>query len=317
VPSYDAFGFRLECDFELPELVAQPQSRETAWRIAERRSVAPPGDYTAIGSDIVYGDVHVHAFASATSFRLIFDDTGTFDVVASEKRIIWYPGTGVSTAAIRADLLGRVIAMAAHSAGALTLHASAVSIEGEAIALLGPKHAGKSTLALALVNAGARLLTDDTLVVRVDRQGAVWASPGVQRVRLWEDSARALDVRSGGDAGEKPTIDALSPNRLETADVRLGACYVLQPTASPAESVRRSPMSAVHAALSCVRFSKLGPLLGGREGGVVLERAAGLTASVPIFAADVRRDLTTLDRVAAEFLAWHSRARVPRAMARR
>jgi hypothetical protein len=314
---YDAFGFRLECNFELPELVATPQSGETAWHIATRHTVAPPGDYTAIGSDIVYGDVRVQAFASATSFRLIFDDTGTFDVVASESRITWYPGTGATDAAVRADLLGRVIAMAAHAAGALTLHASAVTIDGEAIALLGPKHAGKSTLALALVKAGARLLTDDTLVVRAERQGAAWASPGVQRVRLWEDAARALDVRSGGEAGGKPTIDALPPDRLETADVRLGACYVLQPTGSPAESVRRSPMSAVHAALSCVRFSKLGPLLGGREGVVVLDRAARLTASVPIFAADVRRDLTTVDRVAAEFLAWHSRARVPDAMAGR
>jgi hypothetical protein len=317
VPSYDAFGFRLECDFELPELVAAPRPDEMAWYIAKRHAVAPSGDYTAIGTDIVYGDVHVRAFASATSFRLVFDDTGTFDVVASERRITWYPGTDAIAAAVRADLLGRVIAIAAHSVGAFTLHASAVCVEGEAIALLGPKHAGKSTLALALVNVGARLLTDDTLVVRVDCQGAVWASPGVQRVRLWEDSARALDVRSGGETGGKPTIDALSPDRLETADVRLGACYVLQPTGSPGESVRRSPMSAVHAALSCVRFSKLGPLLGGREGVVVLERAAGLTASVPIFAADVRRDLTTLDRVAAEFLAWHSRVRVPNPMAGR
>jgi hypothetical protein len=314
VASYEAFGFRLECDFELPELVAVPRSSEAAWHIATRHTVAPPGNYTAIGSDIVYGDVHVQAFASATSFRLMFDDTGTFDVVASEKRITWYPGTGATGAAVRADLLGRVIAMAAHSAGALALHASAVSIEGEAIALLGPKHAGKSTLALALVKAGARLLTDDTLVVRVEAGGAAWASPGVQRVRLWEDSARALDVRTGGDAGAKPTIDVLPPDRLETADVRLGACYVLQRAGSPADSVRRSPMSAVHAALSCVRFSKLGPLVGGREGVVVLERAGELTASVPIFAADVRRDLTTLDRVAAELLAWHSRARAPNAM---
>ena len=315
--SYDAFGFPLECDFELPELVASQRLAKAPWHIATRHTVAPPGDYTAIGSDIVHGDVDVRAFASATSFRLIFDDTGTFDVVASEKRITWYPGACATAAAVRADLLGRVIAMAAHATGALTLHASAVSIAGEAIALLGSKHAGKSTLALALVNAGARLLTDDTLVVRIGRQGAAWASPGVQRVRLWEDSARALDVRSGAEAVAKPTINALPPDRLETADVRLGACYVLQPAASPAECVRRSPMSAVHAALSCVRFSKLGPLVGGREGVVVLERAAELTASVPIFAADVRRDLTSLDRVAAEFMDWHSRARAPHTMAGR
>ncbi len=68
---------------------------------------------------------------------------------------------------MRADLLGRVMALAAHADGRLTLHASAVSVAGRAVAFVGPKHAGKSTLALALVRKGARLLTDDTLVVRL------------------------------------------------------------------------------------------------------------------------------------------------------
>ena len=317
IATYDAFGFRLECDLELPELVEAPPSGEAAWHIAVRERGAPTGDFTEIGSEVVYSHVRVRALASTTAFRLVFDDTGTFDVVAGEKRITWYPSAGANAPAVRADLLGRVIAMAAHSTGALTLHASAVSIEGEAIALLGPKHAGKSTLALALVKAGARLLTDDTLVVRVGPQGAAWASPGVHRVRLWGDSARALDVRSRGEPGTKPTIEALPPDRLETADVPLVACYVTHFVESNAQPVRRSAMSAVQAALSCIRFSKLGPLAGGCEAAVVLERAAALTASVPIFAAEVRRDLSAIDRIAAQLVAWHSGARAPTAMVAR
>jgi hypothetical protein len=170
----------------------------------------------------------VRAFASATSFRLIFDDTGRFDVVASEKRITWYPGACATAAAVRADLLGRVIAMAAHATGALTLHASAVSIEGQGpIALLGPKHAGKSTLALALVNAArAAAATDDTLVVRIGRQKS---GVGIARRPACFVSGRTprarSDVRSGGGGRMRSRRSMrLPPDRLQTADVRLVAC---------------------------------------------------------------------------------------------
>jgi hypothetical protein len=238
--------------------------------------------------------------------RLAFDDTGTFDVLRAERLIVWYPGPSESAAAVRADLLGRVIALAAHVDGALALHASAVSIDGRAIAFIGPKHAGKSTLALSLVQAGARLLTDDTLVVRLDVDGAAWASPGVQRVRLWDDSARALDVAAHGDAGAKPMIDHLAHTKLESMDVRLDACYVLQPAASDGTiaALRRERMSPVQATLTYVRFSKLGALAGGSEGAVVLDRAAALSAAVPVYAAHVPRDLTRLSAVAESFLAW-------------
>jgi hypothetical protein len=311
VARYAAFGFQFDCEFDLPELARARESSAPVWHIETRQAIAPDDPPAALGSDTVYGDVHVRAFASASSFRLTFDDTGTFDVLANERRIVWYPGTRADAVAMRADLLGRVIALAAHADGALALHASAVSIDGEAIAFLGPKHAGKSTLALALANAGARLLTDDTLVVRLDGNGAAWAAPGVQRVRLWDDAARALAVQSHGQPGAKPTIDALAAARLETADVRLVACYVLHAADSDLTDppVRRTEMASVHAALSCVRFSKLGALAGGRESAVVLDRAARLTATVSVFAADVCRDLTMLDRVAATFVAWQRASR--------
>jgi hypothetical protein len=317
VARYAAFGFQLECDFDLPELTRVPESNSSAWRIETRRAVAPPGVDAPLGSDVVYGDVRVRLAASDSTFRMTFDDSGTFDVVAASRRITWYPGAGAETVAVRADLLGRVMALAAHADGAVALHASAVSIGGEAIALLGPKHAGKSTLALALVNAGARLMTDDTLVVRLDAHGAAWASPGVQRVRLWDDSARALAVPTPGQSGAKPTIDALPADRLESADVRLGACYVIHAAASDAEPTRRTALSPIDAALSYVRFSKLGALMGGREGAAVLDRAAALTTAVPVFAAEIRRDLTTLDRVAAAFAAWQRSAHGADALVRR
>jgi hypothetical protein len=253
----------------------------------------------------VYASVQVRAFGSPTAARLAFDDTGTFDVLPAERIIAWYPGPAENAAAVRADLLGRVMALAAHMDGALALHASAVAIDGVAIALLGPKHAGKSTLALSLVQAGARLLTDDTLVVRFGDAGAAWVSPGVQQVRLWDDSARALDVASRGELGAKAAIDHLPRLQLESTAVRLDACYVLH--AGPGDDgsmARRERMAPVQAALSCVGFSKLGALAGGSEGEVVLDGAARLVATVPVYTAEVPRNLTRLGAVATTFLEW-------------
>jgi serine kinase of HPr protein (carbohydrate metabolism regulator) len=57
-----------------------------------------------------------------------------------------------------------------------TLHASTVSIDGRAVMLSGTSGAGKSDLALRLIDRGALLVSDDyTVVRRVD--GALRAAP--------------------------------------------------------------------------------------------------------------------------------------------
>lgn len=55
------------------------------------------------------------------------------------------------------------------SAPRATLHASAVAIDGRGIVILGRPGAGKSDLALRLIDRGARLIADDAVVVAVDR----------------------------------------------------------------------------------------------------------------------------------------------------
>ena len=50
--------------------------------------------------------------------------------------------------------------------GTLLVHATAVAIEGGAILLRGPPGAGKSDLALRLIEDGARLIADDQTVLR-------------------------------------------------------------------------------------------------------------------------------------------------------
>jgi hypothetical protein len=198
--------------------------------------------------------------------------------------------------------------MVVHHEGGVVLHASAVSIGAKVVAFLGPKHVGKSTLAMALVRRGARLVTDDTLVVRLEGAVAL-AAPGVQRVRLWPDSARAVGADPVSDPGAKPTIDGIGHKSREGAVKPLVACYVLRP-ASHESAFARHRLSDVHAAVAGVSFSKLGSLAGGRLAIDVLERSTRLAQSVPTYVADVPRNLDRLDRIASDVMSWH-RASAP------
>lgn len=316
--SYRVFGLRIDTEIPLPELdpVRHPNGPDWTVRVARENPATVP--LSSSGSDIVYGDVQVHAYSSSTGLRLAFDDTGTFDIRLADRVIAWHPGPAPSEAAVRADLLGRVLAAAAHLSGQLALHASAVSIGGAVVAFVGPKHAGKSTLALALVRRGARLVTDDTLVVRLGERDLAWAAPGVQRVRLWDDAARALGIEPRPSAGTKPTIDRLTPGELERSELPLAACYVLQSAASGEVQVAaRRPMSPVQAAVAYVRFSKLGALAGGKAGQALLERAAQLTHAVAVLELVVRRDLEALDEVATTIAGWHCAPSASRVVANR
>lgn len=57
----------------------------------------------------------------------------------------------------------------------LTLHATCVAVEGRGVLITGPSGSGKSSLALALMAHGARLVADDQVTLSL-RDGALWAT---------------------------------------------------------------------------------------------------------------------------------------------
>ena len=75
--------------------------------------------------------------------------------------------------------------------GLTCLHASVVAIEDRAIALIGAKGAGKSTLALALARRGGRLVSDDVAAVSLHDELA-WVAVGRAALRMRPDSAATL-----------------------------------------------------------------------------------------------------------------------------
>lgn len=89
---------------------------------------------------------------------------------------------------VEIQLLGLVLAVWLERRGIPTLHASSVAVDGSAVAFLGVKGGGKTTVAAGMVAAGHTLLVDDLLAL-VRHGDHLLAHPGYPMLRLWPDQA--------------------------------------------------------------------------------------------------------------------------------
>ena len=298
---YEVFGGVLKSDIEFPELPASECDRPD-WTLRRREALVPLSDPIVVGVEQLAGGVAARLERGRDRFRLRFDDTGSFDIARDGARIDWYPLPGASPAVVRADVLGRVLSVALHAAGDLCLHASAAAIGGKAVALVGPRGYGKSTLTMALVANGGRLVADDTVRLSGAPPRAAVAVPSL---RLREDAAARFGVDVAPEIGDKVIVrDA--PVAAERW-LPLEAIYVLVPRASEKGGplVRRERLGSLEATLALVQHGKIAPLLGGEEAASVLPRAGAVANAVPVFALEVARDLERVGEAARELAGWH------------
>ena len=99
---------------------------------------------------------------------------------------------GVEDAASQRLLIAQVLPFAALLQGLEVFHASGVVLGGQAIALLGPSHSGKTSLAMELCDRGASFLADDVLALEV-ADGLLRAHPGH---RSPESTGKHLSARA-------------------------------------------------------------------------------------------------------------------------
>lgn len=304
---YRVFGGVFATPFSFPELREDEGSQPADWTLRVSDAPPPPELAPPSGRDELAPGIQATLTRTPQGLRLVFDDTGTFDVTEEGTVIIWYPAPGSDRELVRVDILGRVLAVATHERGILCLHGSAVSIGGKGIGFLAPKGSGKSTLALTLAAHGARLLTDDTLPVDPDR---VEARPGVHSVRLWNDAAERFGELGDWRVGlsEKRTFDTLPDSLVQHDPVPLAALYELVPVpeSDGGALVRRTRLTGAQAAVTLMTHSKLGALMGGRESMRVFDRCATLASAVPVYRLEVARALESVGDVATTIADWHS-----------
>ncbi len=124
-------------------------------------------------------------------FFVRFDGYGDFDIQGSLIACAALPYVPEHT--IRHLLLDQVLPALLGQRHSVVLHASAVALDGRAIAFLGRAGTGKSTLAAAMIERGAAVVTDDAVVIDTRRPRAV--VPTYPGVRLWPDSRTLVRTR--------------------------------------------------------------------------------------------------------------------------
>lgn len=126
-------------------------------------------------------------------------------------------------------LLGQALSFSLLSFGYEPLHATAVVVDGEAIAFLGDCGYGKSTLGAAFVARGFPVLTDDVLAL--EERAERWiAHAGPSRLKLFPSVAQTVLSRSGGcklNAGTSKLVLPLAKGESTGQSVPVRALYVL------------------------------------------------------------------------------------------
>lgn len=294
---YQISGWTLTTPFPLPYLLPAPAA--AAAEITLRHGAVPPlsppvrtdRDGIRIGAD---GGVLIEAPGRG---RIAVTDGTTITVD---------PVPGTAWPDLYSWLFGPALGAICHQRRMFPLHACGLRIGTAAVAIVGNRRAGKSTLAMALIQRGYRLLADDVLVV--DPQTAL-ARPCFPAVSLWNDSRAALQITAAGpssvaDTPEKRTLSM--PDRFDRFDTPLTALVHLQvdPDAAAPAMTHYAPVQAAAVLDAMAYRPSLTDALQGRQR--ILSAAVDLARRVPVWHlrrtpafSDLPAMLTLLDRVVA------------------
>ena len=302
-----AFGGVLRSEIEFPELPLATGCVKPDWTLIVESSEPPSGAFVHLGERQLHAERY-DLWRSPAGFRLAYSHAGTFDISHDGTQIIWYHQPEAILELVRSIVLGPAIALALELSGLLCLHGSAVSLGGAAVAFVGPKHFGKSTLATALTTSGAQLIGDDLLVVRPGPP--VTVRPGVASVRLWPDMAAVLPLESVSDTlipGVKTTVTGFVEEALAAAQCPLKSVYALSPVRKGADTrhIWRTRLAPTEATITLAHQTKLpDSLVGLRGAGAQLALAAAVATSVPVWRLHIVRDVAKLDAVVQQITEW-------------
>jgi len=183
--SYWAYGLNIHSDLALPELVDGEETREEGERdVLIRLGRVDPLPFEA-------NDTGRHIRPTPQGVYLSWQGVGRF-LVRDGCEIVVDPLPGVEERVVRLFILGTTFAVLLHQReGIVVLHASVAVISDQAVAFVGAKHAGKSTMVATLHALGHELVADDILAVDM-RQGGPVALPGFPHLKLWPDTVVSL-----------------------------------------------------------------------------------------------------------------------------
>jgi hypothetical protein len=179
VTVYSAFGLSVQSELPLPELDQDDGEPDVLIRLGHVDPKPPVHDRPGVQHHAEEGES-----------VLTLDRVGTLRVLEG-REIVVDPDPRCAESVVRALVVGPGLAALLVQRGFLVLHASAVEVDGVAVAFAGLPQAGKSTTAAALNAVGWPLVTDDILPADLAARPPR-VLPGFARLKLWKATAEAL-----------------------------------------------------------------------------------------------------------------------------
>lgn len=207
---YEAYGLVISSSIPLPGLSEQVSTAEETSDLTVVRGSLPEDSTALEGEAIVYDEPGepFSAYRSEDTIHWFDGDIGALRVHGG-REITVDPDETADPDAVRRLILGPGLASTLIQRGRLVFHASAVLVDGTAIAFAGRSGRGKSTTAAACYASGYNVIADDLTAVAVHEDGPPAVESGYPQLRVDDDVARRLgiDTRTLGTTAGKLSID--------------------------------------------------------------------------------------------------------------
>lgn len=203
---YSAYGLTLQSEIKLPELIPTLATDADVWI-----------HFDAITDSPLQTENTLHGYQNTDAgMYLYWQGVGTFLIQEGQDVQIDLE-IDLDEDRLRLFILGAVMGVVLHQRGFLILHASAVALEGEAVAFIGQKRWGKSTMAATLHDRGHSLIADDVVALEIQRH-QIQVQPAFPQIKLWPDAVACI----GKEPEDLPRLGA----RLEKRNHQLSSGFM-------------------------------------------------------------------------------------------
>lgn len=230
-------------------------------------------------------------FRTDDGYLLRYEGTCEFSISRSLDQVTVSVTEGAQGGVENVLAAGAVLSFILIMRGEPVLHASAVQVDGRALAFVGYSGMGKSTMATLMCAAGGSLITDDVLRLDlgpVSSGGSPGCYLGATELRLRKaaaDLTRMFEAPPGHrTTGDKR--DALRVRPATTERLPLAAIVIPRPRRDVDDLVV-TRLSGKESLLALLRFPRIvgwqsGPVIGSE-----FEHVATVVEAVPVYTADV------------------------------
>ena len=295
---YRAYGLTLGCDTPVSALRQEPNDLErydvvvslgpeTDWvrearHLPSHREHPRPGEVERDNSPFT-----LTSFGAGEFFELAYGNEALFFVDGAAERLWGTCLPPFTNEDVATYLLGPVLGFVLRRRSVLALHASAVCIGGQAVALCGESQAGKSTTAAAFALRGIPVLCED-ITPLIEEDGRFQVDSGYPRVCLWPDAVEKL-------FGARDALPRLTPSwekfylpldggnaKFEEQRRVVSAVYLFAPRVAEADAPRIETIGAREALLDLVQNTYMNWLLDRRQRAAEFDALGKLVTQVPI-----------------------------------